>query len=267
MREATLLYYAKTMNIHERFSLAGHVAVVTGGGRGIGEGIARDFASAGAAVVLAARRTHEIEKVAEDINNVGGQALAVTTDVLEEGAIEALGEATMSHFGKMTIWVNNAGGSTHRVPLTTLPREEWQRTMRLNVDAVYEGCMTAARHMDKGCIINITSGAGSAPVPNSAHYGAAKAAVNSLTASLSVELAPNIRVNAVAPGAIPTELMLTVLEKTEDELNDILEEWNIPLGRLGTPQDIGSACVYLASDAASWLTGEVLRVGGGARPH
>ncbi|MGB2239868.1 MAG: SDR family NAD(P)-dependent oxidoreductase, partial [Pseudomonadales bacterium] len=101
----------------------------------------------------------------------------------------------------------------------------------------------------------------------SGHYGASKAGVNSLTWTLSAELAPNIRVNGVMPGAIPTEVMLTALKKTDDQLDELLEEWNIPLGRLGTPEDIGSACVYLASDAASWISGEILRVGGGAKPR
>ena len=104
-------------------------------------------------------------------------------------------------------------------------------------------------------------------MPGSAHYGAAKAGVNSLTQTLSAEFAPAVRVNGVAPGAIPTEVMLTAVGKTEDQLDELLEEWNIPLGRLGTPEDIGAACVYLASDAASWVSGETLRVGGGAKPR
>jgi NAD(P)-dependent dehydrogenase (short-subunit alcohol dehydrogenase family) len=127
--------------------------------------------------------------------------------------------------------------------------------------------MTAAKYIERGSIINISSGAGTGPVPGSAHYGAAKAATNSLTWTLSAELAPDIRVNGVAPGAIPTEVMLTAVGKTEDQLDELLDEWNIPLGRLGTPQDIGAACVYLASDAASWMSGEILRVGGGAKPR
>jgi NAD(P)-dependent dehydrogenase (short-subunit alcohol dehydrogenase family) len=127
--------------------------------------------------------------------------------------------------------------------------------------------MTAVTHMEKGSIINISSGAGFSPVPGSAHYGAAKAAVNSLTWTLSAELAPHIRVNAVAPGAIPTEIMLKALNKDETQLDELLTEWNIPLGRLGTPEDIGSACVYLASEAASWVSGEIIRVGGGAKPR
>jgi NAD(P)-dependent dehydrogenase (short-subunit alcohol dehydrogenase family) len=253
-------------DVFDRFSLKNQVAVITGAGRGIGEGIAMDFARAGAKVALAARRTHEIEAVAERIIQEGGEAIAVTTDVTDPDALEALAVATKAAFGKLTIWVNNAGGSTMRQPMTTLPRDEWHRTIAVNLTSVYDGCMTAARHMEDGSIINISSGAGTGPVPGSGHYGAAKAGVNSLTWTLSAELAPRIRVNGVMPGAIPTEVMLKALNKSEDQLDELLEEWNIPLGRLGTPQDIGSACIFLASEASSWMSGEILRVGGGASP-
>jgi len=251
----------------ELFDLTGHVAVVTGGGRGIGEGIAVAFAEAGAAVVVAARRTEEIERVAASIVEAGGRAIAVTTDVTDDDAIEALAQAAVAEFGKLTIWVNNAGGSPLKVPATELPRDEWDRTLALNLTAVYVGCLTAKRHMETGSIINITSGAGSGPVPGSVHYGASKAGTNSITWTLSAEFAPDIRVNAVAPGAIPTEVMLTAIGHDESELDQVLDKWNIPMGRLGTPQDIGAACLYLASDAASWVTGEIVRVGGGAKPR
>jgi NAD(P)-dependent dehydrogenase (short-subunit alcohol dehydrogenase family) len=249
----------------ELFDMTGQVAVITGGGRGIGEGIAKSFSEAGAAIVVAARRTNEIERVAADIRKSGGRAIAVTTDVTDDDAVEALAVAAVEEFGSITTWVNNAGGSPMRMPLSELPREEWDRTVALNLTAVYIGCITAARHMDTGSIINISSGAGSGPVPGSAHYGASKAGTNSLTWTLSAELAPKIRVNAVAPGAIPTEIMLTAVGRTEDQLDQLLKEWRIPLGRLGTPQDIGAVCLYLASDAGSWVSGEILRVAGGAR--
>lgn len=254
-------------NVTTLFDLTGQVAVVTGGGRGIGEGIARGFAQAGAAVVVAARRTHEIEAVAEAIRQAGGRAIAVTTDVTDDQALDRLARAAVEAFGKLTIWVNNAGGSPLRMPIKDLPRAEWDRTIALNLTAIYAGSLVAERYMDSGSIINITSGAGTGPVPGSAHYGAAKAGTNSLTWTLAAEFAPKIRVNAVAPGAIPTEVMLKAIGKSEAQLDEVLAEWKIPLGRLGTPQDIAAACVYLASDAASWVSGEILRVGGGARPR
>ena len=249
------------------FNMDDQVAVITGAGRGIGEGIAKSFSESGASVVVAARRIEEIERVASEIRDSGGSAIAVRTDVTDDEAVVALAEAAINEFGKITTWVNNAGGSPMRMPLSELPREEWDQTIALNLTSVYVGCITAAKYMTKGSIINITSGAGSGPVPGSAHYGASKAGTNSLTWTLSVEFAPDIRVNAVAPGAIPTEVMMKAIGKDENQLDEILEEWNIPLGRLVTPQDIGAACLYLASDAASWVSGEILRVGGGAKAH
>ena len=251
----------------ELFDLSGEVAVITGAGRGIGKGIAESFVQAGANVVVAARRSDEIEAVAQQLTEAGGEALAVTTDVTVEADLDNLAQQCVDRFGKLSIWVNNAGGSPMRMPAAELPREEWHNTLAVNLTSVYEGTLVAARYMDTGSVINITSGAGTGPVPGSAHYGAAKAGVNSLTWTLAAELAPNIRVNAVAPGAIPTEVMLKAVGKTEDQLDELLAEWNIPLGRLGTPQDIGAACVYLASQASSWVSGEIIRVGGGARPR
>ena len=172
---------SKERSTPELFDMTGRVAVVTGGGRGIGEGIATSFAEAGAAVVVAARRTEEIERVASEIRDDGGRALAVTTDVTDDEAVDELARAAVAEFGSLTTWVNNAGGSPMRMPLSELPREEWDRTIGLNLTAVYVGCMAAARHMETGSIVNISSGAGSGPVPRSAHYAAAKAGVNSLT--------------------------------------------------------------------------------------
>ena len=255
------------MDILSRYSLEGRVAVVTGAGRGIGQGIAEDFAKAGARVILAARRTEEIKQVEQRIRNAGGTAIAVTADVTKSRDLDKLGSTAIKEYGKLTDWVNNAGGSPLRMPAKELPRDEWHKTIALNLTSIYEGCLTAERYMEKGSIINITSGAGTGPVPGSAHYGAAKAGTNSLTWTFAAEFAPNIRVNAVAPGSIPTEVMLKAIGKDETQLDSILEEWNIPLGRLGTPEDISSACIYLSSDAASWVSGEILRVGGGAKPR
>ena len=255
-------------NPAELFSLSGQVAVVTGGGRGIGEGIARALAAAGAKVVVAARRTHEVEAVAAQIRSDGGDAIGVVTDVTDDLAVERLAETAVSTFGSLSIWVNNAGGSPARMPMTELSRQQWDECVALNQTAVWVGIRTAAKFMPTGSIINISSGAGSGPVPGSAHYGAAKAAVNSLTLTASAELAPRIRVNAIAPGAIPTEIFRTALGITNDEeLSQVESQWNIPMGRFGTPLDIGAAAVFLCSPGASWITGEIIRVGGGAKPR
>lgn len=252
----------------ELFTLDGDVAVVTGGGRGIGEGIARALAAAGAAVVVAARRADEIERVAADIRADGGAAAAVVTDVTDDRAVDRLARSAIETFGSLTIWVNNAGGSPARVPLTELTREQWDDCIALNQTAVWMGITTAARHMQAGSIINISSGAGTGPVPGSGHYGAAKAAVNSLTMTASAELAPRVRVNGIAPGAVPTEIFRTALGiESDDDLAAAERAWNIPLQRFGTPLDMGAAVLFLCSPGASWITGETLRVGGGAKPR
>jgi NAD(P)-dependent dehydrogenase (short-subunit alcohol dehydrogenase family) len=250
------------------FSLRDDVAVVTGGGRGIGEGIARTLAAAGAKVAVAARRREEVEAVAAQIRSDGGDAMAVVADVTDEAAVDALARAAIDAYGKLSIWVNNAGGSSARVPLTELTRQEWDDCIALNTTAVWVGITTAARYMETGSIINISSGAGTGPVPGSGHYGAAKAAVNSLTMTASAELAPRIRVNGVAPGATPTEIFRKALGiETDADLADAQSRWNIPLQRFGTPLDMGAAVLFLCSAAGSWITGETLRVGGGAKPR
>ena len=252
----------------ELYSLSGKVAVITGGGRGIGEGIARSLASAGAKIVVAARRTEEVEAVARQIRTDGGEAIAITTDVTDDAAVDALARAAMDHFGSLSIWVNNAGGSPARMPMTELSRQAWDDCIALNQTAVWIGIVTAARYMETGSIINISSGAGTGPVPGSGHYGAAKAATNSLTQTASAELAPRIRVNGIAPGAVPTEIFRKAVGiESEADLEAAEVAWNIPMGRFGTPLDMGACAVFLCSDAASWITGETIRVGGGAKPR
>jgi NAD(P)-dependent dehydrogenase (short-subunit alcohol dehydrogenase family) len=250
------------------FDLSGEVAVVTGAGRGIGEGIARTLAAAGAHVVVAARRADEVEAVAASIRDSGGQAIAVPTDVTDTDAVDRLAQAAVAEFGALSIWVNNAGGSPARLPMTELSREDWDACISLNLTAVWVGIVVAAKYMTTGSIINVSSGAGTGPVPGSGHYGASKAGVNSLTMTASAELAPRIRVNGIAPGAVPTEIFKKAIGITSDEELDAAEKaWNIPLGRFGTPLDMGAAILFLCSPGASWITGETLRVGGGAKPR
>lgn len=251
------------MSVQELFDLSDQVAVVTGAGRGIGEGIAKVFADAGAAVVLAARRTDEIERVRDEIEAKGQRAIAVTTDVTDETAVDALAREAVDRYGKLSIWVNNAGGSPVAKRLTRLSRADWDACLSLNLTALWTCTVTAAKYMDQGCVINISSKAAWGPVPGSGHYAAAKAGVNSLTETFARELAPAIRVNGIAPGAVPTEIMMKALRLEDGDLPKLKENLGIPMGRLGTPLDLGACALFLASPASSWITGQTLIVTGG----
>lgn len=245
------------------FELTGKVAVVTGGGQGIGEGIARAFAGAGAAVVVAARHRDRVERVAAEIAHHGGSALAVPTDVTDRDALVALADAATDTFGSLDVWVNNAGGSAVRTPLRELDEADWRACLELNLTAVWRASTLAAERMSGGgSIINVTSPAATRAVPGSGHYSAAKAGVNALTLTMSVELAPDVRVNGIAPGFVPTEVMMAALDTDVAALEQMAQK-RIPLRRLGTPDDIAAAAVYLASDAGSWVTGQILTVAGG----
>jgi NAD(P)-dependent dehydrogenase (short-subunit alcohol dehydrogenase family) len=247
----------------EAFDLSGRVAVVTGGGQGIGEGIAKNLAKAGASVVVAARHADRIARVADDIVADGGQALAVTTDVTDRAALVSLADAAVETFGGLHVWVNNAGGSTIRTPLNELSEDDWDACLSLNLTSVWRASIIAAERMvDGGSIINISSPAGDRGVPGSGHYAAAKAGVNSLTKTLSLELAPTVRVNGISPGYVPTEVMMIALDTDETQLEQMATK-RIPLKRLGTPDDMGSTDVYLAGAAGSWMTGQTLIVAGG----
>jgi NAD(P)-dependent dehydrogenase (short-subunit alcohol dehydrogenase family) len=257
------------MNIIDSFRLDGQVAVVTGGGRGIGEGIALGLAEAGADVVVAARRTHEIEAVADKIRSLGRRALAVTTDMMEIEQVQALAQKTFTDMGALTCWVSNAGGADDRVPRTflELPERQWDFQMNLNLKAVWTGAQAAGTIMKDnggGTIVNISSQAANRASPHNGPYAVAKSGVNNLTQTLAVEMAAlGIRVNSVSPGPIPTEVFLEFTRMTEDDIPNMGKKFGVPLGRVGTPEDIAPAVVYLASPASSWMTGQDLVINGG----
>jgi len=242
------------------FDLGGQVAVVTGAGRGIGEGIAHALAEAGAAVVLASRTAAEIEEAADAVRAAGGVALAVPTDVTDTFSLGSLATAAVDAFGHLDIWVNNAGGAEIGRPLLELKRSEWDECLELNFTAVWNGSMAAAEQMRWGSIINIASMAAFGALPGGGHYAACKAAVISLTRTMAVELAPDIRVNAIAPGIIPTKLRFDAMDVAGLDVEEVAAQ--VPLG-FGTPRDVGSAVVYLASPAARWVTGQTIQVAGG----
>ncbi|MBT6792418.1 MAG: SDR family oxidoreductase [Gammaproteobacteria bacterium] len=258
------------MGILDRFQINGQVAVVTGGGRGIGEAIALGLADAGADVVVAARRTAEVEAVAEKIRAKGRRALAVTCDVMDIEQVKALAARARDEMGGLTCWVSNAGGADDRVARTLLelPERQWDFQMNLNLKAVWTGAQAAADIMKDsggGTIINISSQAANRASPFNGPYAVAKSGVNNLTQTLGAELARyNIRVNGVSPGPIPTEVFMEFLGLKEEDLPQMGERMNIPLGRLGDPEDIAPAVVYLASEASSRMTGQTITINGGS---
>lgn len=254
----------------DRFRLDGKVAVVTGSGRGIGRRIATGLAEAGADVVVTARREADVAAVAAEIRSIGRRSLALPGDITDDTFVESLVTTAVSELGRVDIWVSNAGGSDNPVrrPVVDVPDKQWEHLFDLNLRAVFAGARAVAPVLsDGGSIINLSSMAADKAAPNNAAYAAAKAGVNSLTMSLSSELADRrIRVNAIAPGPVPTDVFMDFFKATEDDLPRIAGEMNIPLGRLGTPDDMAAAIVFLASPAASWITGQVLHVDGGHRP-
>lgn len=255
------------MGILDEFNLSGRRAVVTGGGKGIGRGIALCLAEAGADVMVTARTQSDVDAVAAEIEALGRVGAGHVTDVTEPGALAATADAAVDRLGGLDIWVNNAGGLPDGTPryLTRTSRDQFAAQVDLNLTAVWEGCVAAAGHMsdDGGCIVNISSGAATGPQLKNGPYGASKAAANSLTQTLSVELAPAIRVNAVSPGPVPTENFVESTGYRGERKEMIDKQLRIPLGRLGTERDIGAAVVFLASPASSWITGQVLLVNGG----
>lgn len=246
------------------FMLDGDVAVITGAGSGIGEGTAYVLANAGARIVCAARREAEIERVAAAIRDAGGEAIAVRTDVTVDDDVERVMQAAMDEWGQLDILVNNAGGSPLQAPLIDLSREEWDATLALNLTAVWMCTRVAAKHMkDGGRVVNVSSVAADKIVPTSGHYSAAKRGVNSLTESFAFELAPGIRVNAVMPGLVPTEVSMKALKLTDADLPAFEKSLGLPAGRLGRPEDLGNAILYFVSPASEWVTGECISISGG----
>ena len=245
------------------FDLTNQVAVVTGAGKGIGEGIALCLARAGANVVLASRSRDDLDRVATQIEEMGRRALVVPTDVTNSDQLSVLAQNAIEEFGAIHTWVSNAGGLPDATPryLTRTPEEKWDAQMDLNLKAVWTSAVVAAEHMESGSLINISSRAALGASIKNGPYAASKAAVNSLTATLSIELAPKIRVNAIAPGPIPTENFNASTNFRDDK--PLEQQIGVPLGRMGKPDDIGNACVFMASEASSWITGQCLYITGG----
>jgi 7-alpha-hydroxysteroid dehydrogenase len=244
----------------DKFRLDGKVAVVTGSGRGIGQGIGLTFAEAGASVVFSARTEGEIRANAEKAEALGARAIAVTCDVTDDSQLKALAASTVETFGKIDIVVNNAGGAMPNEIIRT-NRKVFNGAFDFNVASAFAFVRVCLPHLkeSKGCVVNISSAVGRIVQPNFSVYGSVKAALTHLTRLMASELAPDVRVNGIAPGPILTDALTIFLD--ESALQEMCNR--TPMKRLGKVDDIALAALYLASPSAEWVTGKILEVDGG----
>ena len=246
--------------------LDGKVAVVTGASKGIGAGIAKHLADAGAGIVVNFSSSKEgADKVVDEITKGGGKAFAVQADVAKKTDIERLFAETKKAFGRLDILVNNAGVYEFS-PLENVTEEHFHKHFDVNVLGLLLASQAALKYFgpDGGSIINISSGASTLTPPNTSVYSATKAAVDAITRTLAKELGPRkIRVNAINPGMVITEGVVTAGFDKSDFRKQL--ESQTPLGRIGQTEDIAPAAVFLASQDSAWITGETLVIAGGLR--
>src|SRR3989440_3742192 len=243
--------------------LTGKVAVVIGGTSGIGRAIAHGLAEAGADVVATSRRAEQVEVAAKEIEDRARRTLRITSDVSDKSSLEKMRDQTITEFGKVDILVNCAG-RTKRAPTIDFAEADWNEIFDTNVTGTLRACQVFGRHMiDRGTgrIINIASLSTFVALFEVAAYSASKAAVASLTKSLAIEWAPHgVCVNAIAPGVFRTALNQKLLDESERGREFLLRT---PMKRFGNVEELAGAAVFLASEAASFVTGEVLVVDGG----
>ncbi|HEY0733550.1 MAG TPA: glucose 1-dehydrogenase [Herpetosiphonaceae bacterium] len=240
----------------------GKIALVTGGATGIGLGTAQAFARAGATVVIAARRADRGEQAVESIRSEGGKALFIQTDVAQEEQVEALISQIMERFGRLDCAFNNAGKLTMK-PLTDFTLAEWNELIATNLTGIWLGMkyqIPAMLEHGRGAIVNMASVSAVAGMSYTSAYAATKGGIVSLTIASAVEYArQGIRVNAVSTGAVRTEMTDPFMSAEREAQTGAI----YPLGRIGKPQDVADAVLFLCSDASSFITGQNLMVDGG----
>lgn len=241
-------------------TVKGKNAVVIGGTSGIGRAIAHDFAKDGADVVATSRDPESVAETAAELHELGATTTEVTCDVTEHESIEALYEATSDALGGVDILVNSAG-AVAQASITEMDESDWARDIDVCLTGVFRACQVFGREMDTGSIVNISSMSADQSREERPSYCAAKSGVNGLTRAASADLAPDVRVNAIAPGFVKTEMAGPKLEEGSAFRETV--DARTPMGRVATPDEISGAAIYLGSDAASFTTGEIITVDGG----
>jgi NAD(P)-dependent dehydrogenase (short-subunit alcohol dehydrogenase family) len=245
------------------FRLDGQTAVVVGGAGGLGSAMARGLAEAGAAVAVADADAGSAKRVADEIARAGGRTLAVTVDVADAASVERMAAEVEDRLGAIDALVNSAG-ITHRSPAADFPEAEWHRVIAVNLTGVFHGCQVVGRRMlarRRGRIVNIASIAGQIGLTGTVAYAASKGGVVMLTRALAVEWAPhNVRVNAIAPSWFESNIG-DLIHREPGYAERAMRR--VPAGRMGTPDELVGAALYLASDASTMVTGHVLAVDGG----
>jgi len=249
-------------SLAEAFSLTGQVAIVTGAGRGIGAQTAKTYAEAGADLVLAARTKEQLDAVADEVRGFGRRALVIPCDANDNEALVDVVAQTMAEFGRIDVVVNNAGGTMPR-PFMDTSAGYLERAFHFNCTTAFVLSKAAAPHMlaaGSGAVVNISSAIGRLRDRGFVAYGTAKAALTHMTRLMAADLAPKVRVNAIAVGSVATSALETVLDN--QEIHDEMVR-RTPVKRLGLPEDIAYCALYLAAPAGSFVTGKLFEIDGG----